>query len=85
MPDMGTEKQYEMMLQNEPFVTLISSRGHAVLLLGEYKGEPIGFDQNGYSYTDDKGTTFEVKRCSIITTSIISYLLKNPITFLELK
>ena len=85
MPEIGKEKQYEMIMQNEPFVTLVASRGHALLLLGEYDGEPVWFDQNGYGYTDDNGTTFEVKRCSIVDTSIISYFSKNPITFLELK
>jgi hypothetical protein len=85
MPDMGRDRQLAMVMDNEPFVSLVVSRGHAMLYLGEYNGEPVGFDQNGYGYTDDDGVRFEVKRCSIIDTSIIGYFLKNPITFLELK
>ena len=85
MPDMGRDRQLAMVMENEPFVSLVVSRGHAMLYLGEHNGEPVGFDQNGYGYTDDDGVRFEVKRCSIIDTSIIGYFLKNPITFLELK
>ena len=85
MPDIGKEKRYEMILENEPFVTLQSSRGHAQLLLGEYNGEPIMLDQNGYSYTDDDGTEYQVKRCCVVNTTMPAYFLKNPITFLELK
>ena len=85
MPDIGKGKQYEMILENEPFVTRQSSRGHTQLLIGEYNGEPIMLDQNGYSYTDDEGTEYQVKRCGIVDTTMPAYFLKNPITFLELK
>ena len=85
LPDMGKEKQYELVLANEPFVSFTVSRGHVSLLLGEYNNEPILFDQNGYSYTDETGETSQVKRCSIITPLVVSYFLKYPITFLELK
>ncbi|MFC1650999.1 hypothetical protein ACFL2X_05460 [Candidatus Latescibacterota bacterium] len=85
MPDMGKEKEYSLVLDNEPFVSFAVSRGHAMLLLGEHEGEPVAFDQNGYSYVDENGITMHVKRCSIITPRVVSYFLKYPITFLELK
>jgi len=85
MPEMGKEAEYKLILDNEPFVSIAVSRGHAMLFLGEYNGEPIIFDQNGYSYTMDDGSVMHVKRCSIITPVVVPYLLKYPITFLELK
>ncbi len=84
-PDLSREKQYEMILANEPFITLQISSGHAQLLLGEHNGVPIVFDQNGYGYTGEDGTEYELKRCCVVDASMPSYFLKNPISFLELK
>ena len=64
MPDIGTEKQYEMVLKHEPFVTIMTahSHGHSMILLGEYNGKAIAFDHNGYGYSDEDGTWYEIKR-----------------------
>ncbi len=87
MPDIGREKQYDMVLKHEPFVTIMTSHshGHSMLLLGEYNGKPIAFDQNGYGYSDEDGKWYEIKRTCLVDMSIPAYFLKNPITFLELK
>ena len=85
IPEMGKEKEYSIILDNEPFVTLIACRGHVMLLLGEHNGEPITFDQSGYGYTDENNISWHVKRCGIITPGVVSYFFKYPITFLELK
>ena len=84
-PDIGREKQYGMILENEPFVTLQCSRSNIRILLGEYNGEPIAFNTNGYGYTDENGIEYEIKRTCIVDTRMPSYFLKNPITFLVLK
>ena len=85
MPDSGTEEQYRTILTHEPFVTLQSCGGHCQLLLGEYNGVPIIFDQHGYGYEDDNGDYVEVRRCCIGDQTMPSYFLKNKITFLVLK
>ncbi len=84
-PDVGKEEQYQVILKHEPFVTLLSCGGHAQLLLGEYKGVPIAFDQHGYGYEDQYGKRMEVKRCYIGDMRMPHYFLKSNITFLELK
>ena len=85
LPDIGREKQYAMILENEPFVTLQCSRSNVRILLGEYNGEPIAFNTNGYGYTDENGIEYEIKRTCITDTRMPSYFLKNPITVLVLK
>ena len=85
IPGIGVDATYAMVNEREPFVSFAISRGHAMLILGEYNGTPVAFDQNGYSYTDEEGTTWQVKRCSIITPAIVSYFLKYPVTFLEIR
>lgn len=85
MPEMGKEKEYSIILDNEPFVSFIACRGHVMLLLGEHDGEPVTFDQSGYSYTDENNAVWHVKRCGIITPGVVSYFFKYPVTFLELK
>ncbi|HDY87852.1 MAG TPA: hypothetical protein ENH82_07015, partial [bacterium] len=87
MPDIGREKQYKRVFKHKSFVTIMTSHshGHSMLLLGEYNGKPIAFDHNGYGYTDENGTEYQVKRTCLVDMSIPAYFLKNPITFLELK
>ncbi len=85
LPEMGKEKQYRMMLESEPFITLQSCGHHAQLFLGEYNGEPIVLDQHGYGYEDEEGNELQVRRCTVGTVPMVSYFLRRPITFLELK
>ncbi|MFC1694097.1 SH3 domain-containing protein [Candidatus Latescibacterota bacterium] len=84
-PKMGKEYYYKKILENEPFVTIQSCGGHCQLLLGEYHGEPIVFDQHGYGYRDKDGTWHEVRRCNIGDLRLPMYFLKRDVTFLELK
>ncbi|MBT4484467.1 MAG: hypothetical protein HOC71_12415, partial [Candidatus Latescibacteria bacterium] len=72
-------------LEHEPFITLQSCGGHAQLLLGDYNGTPIVFDQHGYGYEDENGTNVEVRRCTVGDIRLPSYFLTRPVTFLELK
>ena len=85
MPGIGEDATYAMVNERAPFVSFAISRGHAMLILGEHDGVPVAFDQNGYSYTDDEDVIWQIKRCSIITPAIVSYFLKFPVTFLEIK
>lgn len=84
-PDIGAENQYKMILKHEPFVTVQSCGGHAQLLLGDYNGMPIVFDQHGYGYKDENGKELEVRRCCIGDVRTPSYFLTRKVTFLELK
>ena len=85
LPEMGKEEQYRMMLESEPFVTLQSCAHHAQLFLGEYNGEPIVLDQHGYGYKDEEDNELQIRRFSVSVVPMVSYFLKMPITFLELK
>jgi len=84
-PDMGKEAYYKAILGNEPFVTIQSCGGHCQLFLGDYKGEPIVFDQHGYGYQDGDGTWHEVRRCNIGNLRLPLYFLKRDVTFLEVR
>lgn len=84
-PDIGAENQYKMILTHEPFITIQSCGGHAQLLLGEYNGMPIVFDQHGYGYTGDDGKGYEIRRCCIGNVQQPEYFLTRNVTFLELK
>ena len=84
-PEMGKEYYYRNILENEPFVTIQSCGGHCQLLLGDYNGEPIVFDQHGYGYQDEDETWHEVRRCNIGDLRLPRYFLKRKVTFLELK
>lgn len=84
-PEMGKEYYYKKILENEPFVTIQSCGGHCQLLLGDYNGEPIVFDQHGYGYKDENGKWQEVRRCNIGDLRLPRYFLKRDVTFLELK
>jgi len=84
-PKMGKEYYYKNILKNEPFVSIQSCGGHCQLILGDYKGAPIVFDQHGYGYQDAKGKWFEVRRCNIGDLRLPRYFLTRDVTFLELK
>ena len=88
-PDVGREEQYRRILEFEPFVTIMATLqdrgGHGQLLLGEYNGVPIVFDQHGYGYKDKNGNELIIRRCCVDDITMPSYFLKRKITFLELK
>ncbi|MDP2984908.1 MAG: SH3 domain-containing protein [Candidatus Latescibacter sp.] len=84
-PNIGKESQYKMILQHEPFITVQSCGGHAQLLLGDYNGVPIVFDQHGYGYTDENKKDLEIRRCCIGDQRWPTYFLTRNVTFLELK
>lgn len=84
MPDDAPETKWSMIMDIEPFVSFAVSRGHALLYLGKYDGHPVAFDISGYGYSDGDGKRFEVKRAAVSDMSIVFYLFKYPITFLEL-
>jgi hypothetical protein len=83
--NIGKENQYKEILRHEPFITLQSCGGHAQLLLGEYNGMPIVFDQHGYGYKDENGQELEIRRCCIGDMRQPAYFLTRNVTFLELK
>jgi hypothetical protein len=88
-PEIGSEEQYRRILEHEPFttimITLQDRGGHAQLLIGEYNGVPIVFDQHGYSYKDEEGNDLIIRRCCIDEITMPAYFLKRKLTFLELK
>lgn len=84
-PEIGKENQYKAILKHEPFITIQSCGGHCQLLLGEYNGVPILFDQQGYGYTDENKVDVEIRRCCISDARWPTYFLTRPVTFLELK
>ena len=88
-PETGTENQYKKILEFEPFVTIMTTvqdrGGHCQLLLGEYNGVPIVFDQHGYGYTDENGNELIIRRCCVDDITMPAYFLQRKITFLELK
>jgi hypothetical protein len=84
-PDIGKENQYKTILKHEPFITVQSCGAHCQLLLGEYNGVPILFDQQGYGYIDEKNVELEIRRCCITDARWPVYFLTRSVTFLELK
>jgi len=87
-PDMDRAEQYEIILEHEPFVTLMNCESggpHSNLLLGELDGTPIVFDMHGYNYQADDGSWLEVRRCCVGDITMPTYFLKHKVTFLELK
>ncbi len=85
----AVQDMYKVILENEPFITITSvgGNGHTQLLLGEYEGEPYVFDLNGYGYTDEDGTVYEIRRTVVANMGmgVPGYTLTNPIIFCELK
>ena len=84
-PDAGKDEQYRVILKHEPFVTIQSCGSHNLLLLGEYNGNPIVFQNHGYSYEDEDGIMQEVRRHCVSDMRMPTYFLKRDITFLVLK
>lgn len=84
-PAEGKEAQFKAILDHEPLITIQTcGGGHNHLLLGEYNGEPIVFDTNGYGY-DEGGKRYEVRRQSVSSIYLPEYFLKTPFTIMELK
>lgn len=88
-PDNNNKGQFAAILDHDPFTTLFAtSSGHPQLLLGERDNVPIVFDHNGYEYTDENGVLRVVRRTCVgtmTTPGITAYMLRRPLTFLELK
>ncbi|MFC1538458.1 hypothetical protein ACFL6H_03460 [Candidatus Latescibacterota bacterium] len=84
-PEVGTVQQFGEILTHEPFVTIQTCGSHAQLLLGDYKGTPIVFDQHGYGYVDSNSIDREIRRCNIGDMRLPPYFLTKNITFLTLK
>lgn len=85
-PEIGMEKQMDAIRSNDPFTTIqISNSGHSQLFIGVHEGMPIVFDTSGYGYEDADGNEFEYRRSVIGTVEIPDYMLKQDMTFIELK
>jgi hypothetical protein len=88
-PDVGRDEQYRVILSYEPFITIMTTLqdrgGHSQILLGEYGGVPIVFDQHGYSYKDEDGKEYVIRRCCVDEITMPEYFLKRKLTFLVLK
>ena len=56
-------------------------------IVAEVNGDPIIFDDHGYSYDAEDGTHFEIKRSVIanMALNIPSYALPRPMRFCTLK
>jgi hypothetical protein len=81
-------EQFGIVNANEPFVTIIILRnGHSQLYMGEVDGDPIIFDDHGYSYNAEDETHYEIKRSVIanMALNIPSYALPNPMRFCTLR
>jgi hypothetical protein len=84
-PAEGKAEQFKAMLATEPFLTVYTcGGGHCSLFIGEYNGEPLALDTNGYGYDKD-GVRYEIRRWTVTDTSQPEYLLKTNFTFCELK
>jgi len=84
-PDIGKEKQYQAMMNNEAFVTIQVTMGHSQLYLGEYEDTPYVFDTHGYSYTGDDEKEYVIRRSCIYTPELPGYMLKHELIFVNLK
>jgi hypothetical protein len=84
-PDVGKERQYKSIMENESCTTIQISGGHSQLYIGEYKGIPHVFDTHGYGYTDENGKEHVIRRSCIYTPELPDYMLKKEIVFVELQ
>ncbi len=87
-PDNKSKAQFQVILEHEPFVTIHCSGGHAQFLLGEENGVPIVFDHHGYKYKGDDGIEYIVRRTCVgpmNNPGITGYMLRRPLTIMELK
>lgn len=79
--DLSRPEKYSAIASAEPFLTFMTSRsGHSLLYMGDYEGEPIVFDTNGYGYENAEGREIEVRRWGIATLSLPDYFLNQDIT-----
>jgi len=87
-PDNDYRGKFTTILEHEPFLTLHCSGGHAQLLLGKKDGVPVVLDMHGYEYKTDDGTVYKVRRTCVgemTNPGITGYVLRNTLTFAELK
>lgn len=85
-PEIGLDKQMKAIRSNDSFTTIqISNSGHSQLFIGVHEGMPIVFDTSGYGIEDADGNEFEYRRSVIGTVEIPDYMLKQEMTFIELK
>lgn len=85
-PEAGKEAQMSAINSHDPFSTIqVSNSGHSQLFIGTYDNMPIVFDTHGYGYAEENGDEFEIRRSVIATVEIPDYMLKQEMTFIELK
>ncbi len=90
MPDTDNNNkgQFATILSHEPFLSLHTAGGHPQLLLGRTADNvPIVFDHNGYEYKEND-TVYKVRRTCVgpmTTPGVTAYMLRRPLTTLELK
>ncbi len=83
-PEIGKVRQYEAILKHEPFLTIQNCGAHAQILLGDFNGMPIVFDQHGYGYIDSNSMDREIRRCHVGDVSMPPYFLTKKVMFLRL-
>ncbi len=83
-PEIGKVRQYEAILKHEPFITIQNCGAHAQILLGDFNGMPIVFDQHGYGYIDSNSMDREIRRCHVGDVSMPPYFLTKKVMFLRL-
>ena len=84
-PAEGKAEQLKAIMSTEPFLTIYTcGGGHCSLYIGEYNGEPVAFDTNGYGYDKD-GVRYEIRRWVVTDTTQPDYLMKTNFSFCELK
>jgi len=83
-PEIGKVRQYKKILEHEPFVTIQNCGAHSQILLGDFNGMPIVFDQHGYGYIDSNSMDREIRRCHVGDVSMPPYFLTKKVMFLQL-
>jgi hypothetical protein len=83
-PEIGKVRQYQEILKHEPFVTIQNCGAHSQILLGDFNGMPIVFDQHGYGYIDSNSMDREIRRCHVGDVSMPPYFLTKKVMFLRL-
>jgi hypothetical protein len=84
-PEIGMVNQFKTILEHEPFVTIQTCGSHCQLLLGEYNGAPVVFDNHGYGFVDSNSIDREIRRVNIGDMRLPPYFLTKNVTFLTLK
>lgn len=83
-PEIGKVRQYQEILKHEPFITIQNCGAHSQILLGDFNGMPIVFDQHGYGYIDSNSMDREIRRCHVGDVSMPPYFLTKKVMFLRL-